>query len=151
MRSALWLRSKLSKILLQEPIILSHTPPKCDAWGGLKIHFVALSCKYWATGPCSTNDTSILSSLDAPTKFVPLSLLKMETGPRIAIKRLRALMKEALESSSITSMCTPLVTKAREKNSPSFLVRNSSSGAPGDDLPRPECVNTYMTEGRSRL
>ena len=24
-------------IFLHEPIILSHTPPKCDAWGGLKI------------------------------------------------------------------------------------------------------------------
>ena len=111
MRSALWLRSKLSNILPQDPIILFLTSPKCDAWGRLKIHFVALSCKYWATGPCSTNDTSILNSLDAPTNFVPLSLQKMETGPHFAIKRRRALMEEALESSSFTSMCTPQVTK----------------------------------------
>ncbi len=53
----------------------------------------------------------MLSSLQAPTKFVPLSERMSFTGPRIARNRLKALIKLDVSNDSISSMCTALTLR----------------------------------------
>ena len=71
-------------------ICRSHTPPKCDAWGGFNFHTHSCSLRYFST-------LSRFASSDfAPTKLVPQSHLIRAAGPRIARKRRRAHIKSNL-------------------------------------------------------
>lgn len=59
-----------SKIFRVMPIILSHTPPMWEAWGGLKIHEHPCSARNLMTFVSSKLE-GMSSSLHAPMKFVP--------------------------------------------------------------------------------
>ena len=52
------------------PICLSHTPPKCDAWGGLNSHLHPCSVAKFSTFLLNS-DSASCSSVFAPTKLVP--------------------------------------------------------------------------------
>lgn len=86
------------------PINLSHTPPMCGACGGLNFQVVRLLERKSNTGLFSINSASMVKSSDAPTKLVPRSERNWVTGPRMATKRLSALMNDELVSCSMISM-----------------------------------------------
>ncbi|KAH3789340.1 hypothetical protein DPMN_167515 [Dreissena polymorpha] len=96
-------------MFLVTPIILSHTPPICEACGGLKIHIAPFSLMNFLTAASSTFIVLIPSSLALPTKLVPLSERKNLTSPLRAINLLRALINAEELSESTTSMWTALV------------------------------------------
>ena len=82
------------------PIWRSQAPPKCEAWGGFQIH-----SHPWLVTLCWSISLRASPSSDfAPTKLVPLSHLRMETGPRNAKNLLRAQMKELASMDSNSSM-----------------------------------------------
>ena len=81
---------------------LSHTPPLCGALGGLKMNLHS-SKVLWSLG-----SMSLLNSLSAPTKFVPLSQNMLLTGPLMDVKQRRPLIKQSVVRSSSISMCTAL-------------------------------------------
>lgn len=78
-KGPLWLKSKLSCIFLETPIILSHAPPKWEAWGGLNTHLILFSSRYLFDAGFSTSSEGMFSSCTAPMKFVPRSDQKSET------------------------------------------------------------------------
>lgn len=86
------------------PISLSHTLPMCEACGGLNFQVERLLERKSNTGPFSINSASIVRSSNAPTKLVPRSERNWITGPRMATKRLRALMNDELISCSMIWM-----------------------------------------------
>lgn len=107
-----------SKILLVNPIIHSHTPPRCDEWCGLRMH----------TEPFWSRYCFILSliltpkSSKEPIKLVPLSERYNFPLPRMLVNRLHALIKEELLNSSITSMCTAREVKQVKSTAQRLLV-----------------------------
>ena len=72
----------------------SQTPPKWDAWGGLKTHSQFCWTIYYANALWSISFNASSNSDFAPTKFVLRSHLNNDGGPRIEKKRLKAQIKE---------------------------------------------------------
>ena len=90
-------------------ICLSHTPPKCDAWGGLNSYLQPHSVMNFSTFFSSNSDAAASSSVLAPMKFVPRSHLRSLAWPPNAKSLLNAQIK-ALESiASKTSMWMALL------------------------------------------
>lgn len=64
------------------------------------------AARYCPTDPLSTKCASMLNSLTATTRLVPLSELSCFTGPRTATNLLKAFINEELLSYSTSSICT---------------------------------------------
>lgn len=131
-----------SNIFLQAPIILSQTPPKWDAWGGLNNQEAPFSARYCPTDPVSTKCASMLNSLAAPTKLVPLSERYCFTGPRTATNLLKAFMNEELLSCSTSSICTARDTRQVNKIAqrfwllwPPLVLRKTMGQGPNVSIP----------------
>ena len=93
------------------PICLSHTPPRCEACGGLKCHSQLCSLVN-RSNLASSNRFRALSSSDfPPIKLVPRSDLSSDTGPRRAKKRLWAQIKELESIDPRTSIWTALLLR----------------------------------------
>ena len=132
-----------SRIFLLTPIIRSHTPPMWEECGGLNIHVEFEANRYFFSSGSWTFTTFILSSSDAPTKFVPRSDLNTLTGPLSEINRRSALMKAELLSSSTTSMCIARVLRQVNKipqrwllATPPLLFRVTTSHGPKVSTPK---------------
>ena len=61
-----------------------------------------------------------LSSLEAPTKLVPLSDSRVWGAPLLALNCWRAAMKAAVEASDSNSMCTALVVMHTKRQAKVF-------------------------------
>ena len=111
-----------ARILLTDRICRSHTPPMCEAAGGLNIHWILFSLSSSWTRPWFHSAISRRSSRSAPTKLVPLSDLMSFGSSLRATKRWRQLMNESLPIVSATSMCTARVTRQVNRH-PYFFSR----------------------------
>ena len=94
---------------LATPIILSHAPPVCKAWGGLNSHSQPSFSRYFLTGLASEGFSTAWSLLHAPTKLVPQSERGWMTGPLMARNLRSASIKLEVSVDSMTSMCTARV------------------------------------------
>ena len=92
------------------PIILSQAPPMCEECGGLKVQVHPRSLRYLSMLLTSRLEEGC-NSLAAPTKFVPRSERMCLTGPLMAMKRQKALMKQEVSIDSITSIWTALMDR----------------------------------------
>lgn len=92
------IRSRILFVIL----ILSHTLPKWEAWGGLKIHIAWFLVRRFITGGSLTVIELISHLLTAPTKFVPGSEQNScRAGTRIGIKHLSVLTLLCQKSTEI--------------------------------------------------
>ena len=82
-------------------IILSYTPPICEACGGLNVHIMSLFRQNDSIGSRTTDFNARFNSLWPPTMLVPLSQYILCGVPLRLVNRLRALMK--LSESSVSS------------------------------------------------
>ena len=80
----------------------------CEECGGLKTQIHPLS---WRKSCNFESLAQMLSSFQAPTKFVPLSERRSFAGPRIEKNLLKALIKLDVDMASSSSMCTARVDK----------------------------------------
>ena len=81
---------------LTDLIILSHTPPWCDAPGGLKVQLIPLSSMVFWILLLLKLDKAFLNSFSAPTRLVPLSDQMCCTWPRLHMNLLIAWMQESV-------------------------------------------------------
>lgn len=88
------------------PIILSHTPPIWEEWGGLSIQVHPLLVRKFFIDKLSTLTAAIPKASVLPTKCVPLSERNSATFPRMATHLLKALIKVGDDISSTSSICT---------------------------------------------
>ena len=120
-----------SKTRRMFPIYLSHTPPKCDACGGLNSHLHPCSMTNRRTFPRSIS-LKASSNSDFPSmKFVPRSHRNIAAWPRSAKKRLRAQTKALVSMDSNNSMCIALLARPQQNaiktmDSLRTVVRQSS-------------------------
>lgn len=111
-RGPLWFMSKLSMIFIEAPIILSHTPPKWEAWGGLNTDVILFSSKYFCDNGSSINRSEgMFSSCTAPMKLVPRSDLNWMTCHLNAVNLRNALINEEVNNSSMASKWTARETR----------------------------------------
>ena len=82
------------KILGTYLIILSHTPPICEAVGGLKTQRISFCCRNTLIITWFHFAIACLSSLSALVKLIPLSDLISWGTPLLAINLRRAFIKE---------------------------------------------------------
>ena len=89
----------------------SNTPPKGDPSGGFQFYLILPLEALSAICSWSIARTSSLSSLSAPTKFVPLSLVTSSGLPLVATIRLNAFRKYLVLNEHAISKCTTLVAE----------------------------------------
>ena len=89
----------------------SNTPPKYDPSGGFLSHLIPLLTTLPVIYSWSIAWTSSLSSLSAPTKFVPLSLVTSSGLALVATIRLNAFRKSVVLNEHAISRCTALVAE----------------------------------------
>ena len=85
------------------PIARYHAPPKWEARGGFTSHSFPSSSQLFRTSFITLSGTTGSSSgfsFLAPIKFEPASLLRYWQSPRIAWKRLKASLNEAVSMES---------------------------------------------------
>ena len=92
------------KTFLTFPIILSHTPPIWEPWGGLKTHSHRSLPRQVSTVCLSISLNAASNSLHAPMKLVPLSERSCAAGPLTAKNLRRAFMKLEVSMDSINSI-----------------------------------------------
>ena len=105
----------LRKCDLADSTPASHKPPKCGEDGGMKFHLHLFSATKFFTFSVFTNFRSLRISLEAPTKFVPLSEKKSDGRPRRAMKRRRQAIKSGVESEVTISRWIAFVAKQTNK------------------------------------
>ena len=110
------------------PIWCFHTPPKCDACGGLNIHSqpcsaVNLWICVWSISASASSNCDF-----PPTKLVPWSHLSFATGPRMVRNRRSAQMNELASNGA--------ATQTGKDESPALGVHCATSESSCGDLPR---------------
>ena len=112
-------------------IHLSHTPPWCEPVGGLKVHLISC-CSRNSWTCCWFQALTACRSFFSPlTKLPPLSERISYGCPLLAMKRLKALMKDSVSKEWTTSMWTARTTRY-VKSTPYILTlllpRRASNG-----------------------
>ena len=99
------------KTLRNVRICRSHTPPWCEARGGLNSQLTwrrrAAAITFWRSKPRRL----LASSVWAPTRLVPLSDHTFKTSPLLATKRTKPFMNVSVSKLSSFSICTALLLK----------------------------------------
>ena len=112
------------------PIILSHTLPIWDKWGGLKIPEYLFSIRNPLTVGLSTLMAATYKASVLQMKFVPLSERKAVTFLLTAINRLKALIKVDDDTSSISSRWTARLVRQVNKIAKRFLFTDTCKKLP---------------------
>ena len=133
-----------SRILLETPIILSHTPPMWEEWGGWKIHIQPFLLRNPKTLGSLSSWRSIFSSLHAPLKFVPQSERMSFTldGKKLTKSIYEARYVHGLDHLYMNSMHT----ETGKDHYPPLAVSGTSICASSRDTPRPKHINAYVGE-----
>ena len=113
------------------PIILSHTLPIWDKWGGLKIQEHLFSIRNPLTVGLSTLMAATYKASVLLMKFVPLSERKAVTFLLTAINRLKTLIKVDDDTSSISSRWTARLVRQVNKIAKLFLFTDTCTNFPG--------------------
>ena len=126
---------RLSKIsimtFLQLWPCLSQIPPKWGAPGGLNFQTIFFCANSLSIFALSHSFMNAFSSLAAPTRFVPLSLLMVFGQPRLAMNPVTAARHNSVSNDCTTLMCTDLVLKQVKRQHHIFLVRRRNLTSKG--------------------
>ena len=111
------------RILRMVPIQRSHTPPKWEPYGGLKIHLTLFCGRLsWILLRFHELLLNSLISRSPPVKLVALSDLISLTWPRLAINLLSAIRKESVSKLYAISRCTARIAR-HVKMTPYLFMR----------------------------